>query len=206
MTENDAQHPAQPKLDRRIVRTRKAINTALDKLLSENDVSKITVSAIAREADIDRKTFYLHYPSIDSLLTHRAEEIIEHVIDIIRGHSEETRKQRIHGILADINKSIVENLGFYEHTAHSLPVNAMIDLMGRSAKPAFAATGVDTHLMDDVEFRMRMNFYLSGALMLYRSWVLSDHSTPIERISELLEETLDTDSFPALNLKSNSEN
>ena len=76
MTENDVQRPAQPKLDRRIVRTRKAINTALDKLLSENDVSKITVSAIAREADIDRKTFYLHYPSIDSLLTHRAEEII----------------------------------------------------------------------------------------------------------------------------------
>ena len=151
-------------------------------------------------------TVYLHYPSIDSLLTHRAEEIIEHVIDIIREHSEETRKQRIHGILADINKSIVENLGFYEHTAHSLPVNAMIDLMGRSAKPAFAATGVDTHLMDDVEFRMRMSFYLSGALMLYRSWVLSDHSTPIERISELLEETLDTDSLPALNLKSNSEN
>ena len=71
MAERKTDSSAQ-KTDRRIIRTKKAIDAALDKLLTEKDVSKITVSAIAREADIDRKTFYLHYSSIEELFSQRS--------------------------------------------------------------------------------------------------------------------------------------
>lgn len=46
--------------DRRVVRTRKAIREAFFKLMEDQDYHKITIASIAREADIDRKTFYLH--------------------------------------------------------------------------------------------------------------------------------------------------
>lgn len=45
--------------DRRVVRTRKAIREAFFKLMENQDYHKITIASVAREADIDRKTFYL---------------------------------------------------------------------------------------------------------------------------------------------------
>lgn len=57
----------QPHVDRRIVRTRKAIHTAFIELLTEMDFDKITITALAKRADIDRKTFYTHYSSTEEL-------------------------------------------------------------------------------------------------------------------------------------------
>ena len=58
--------------DKRVARTEKAIREAFFKLLGDVDYEKISVSALAREAGVDRKTFYLHYKSIDAL----ADEIL----------------------------------------------------------------------------------------------------------------------------------
>lgn len=54
--------------DRRVVRTRKAIREAFFKLMENQDYHKITIASVAREADIDRKTFYLHYRSVSDLV------------------------------------------------------------------------------------------------------------------------------------------
>ena len=50
---------SQPRVDRRVLRTRKAIHTAFIELLAEVDFDKITITALAKRADIDRKTFIL---------------------------------------------------------------------------------------------------------------------------------------------------
>lgn len=63
-------------IDRRIVRTRRAIHVTFIELLAEHEYSKITITALAKRADIDRKTFYTHYSSIDNLFE-----------DVIREHT-----------------------------------------------------------------------------------------------------------------------
>ena len=57
----------------------RAIREAFQKLLIEKGIDKITVSALAREADIDRKTFYLHFRSIDELIQQEADTLVERV-------------------------------------------------------------------------------------------------------------------------------
>lgn len=74
MIENKPTHH----LDRRIIRTRRAIRDAFISLLTETDYDKITITALAKRADIDRKTFYTHYASIDALFE-----------DVMRQYSEE---------------------------------------------------------------------------------------------------------------------
>ena len=64
------------RVDRRILKTRKAIREAFFKLASEQDYRKISISALAREANIDRKTFYLHYKSVDALVSELVDEFI----------------------------------------------------------------------------------------------------------------------------------
>ena len=54
--------------DRRVRKTKKAIQEAYFRLLEKKKTEKITVAEITREADIDRKTFYLHYTSVQDLI------------------------------------------------------------------------------------------------------------------------------------------
>ena len=56
------------KVDRRVVKTKKAIHNAFAKLLTEKELNDITISDIAELADINRGTFYFHYQDIYALL------------------------------------------------------------------------------------------------------------------------------------------
>ena len=52
------------RMDRRCLKTQKAIKNALVELMSEKDISQITIKELAQRADINRKTFYTHYTRI----------------------------------------------------------------------------------------------------------------------------------------------
>lgn len=52
------------KIDRRIVKTKRAINGALLQLLDTKEPEDITITELTTYADINRKTFYLHYTCI----------------------------------------------------------------------------------------------------------------------------------------------
>ena len=54
--------------DRRIVKTKEAIKDQLVKLLDHNDVDQIRITNLTTLAQINRKTFYLHYKSVESVI------------------------------------------------------------------------------------------------------------------------------------------
>ena len=49
------------KVDRRILKTKKAIKAAFIDLIMKNEIDAISIAMITEQADIGRKTFYLHY-------------------------------------------------------------------------------------------------------------------------------------------------
>lgn len=72
--------------DKRVIRTRKAIQSAFETLVSTTPLTEITVTLITQTADINRKTFYLHYDSIDDLLDSYIVNISEILISILQAH------------------------------------------------------------------------------------------------------------------------
>ncbi|WP_392391644.1 TetR/AcrR family transcriptional regulator [Slackia piriformis] len=50
-------------------------------MAQEKDYGKITISELAREADVDRKTFYLHYSSIEDMIDDRVGELVGGILD-----------------------------------------------------------------------------------------------------------------------------
>ena len=66
--------------DLRVRKTREAIHRAFQELICEKDYDQITVKELAQRAQINRKTFYLHYDSLDELLGELQEELAEHFI------------------------------------------------------------------------------------------------------------------------------
>lgn len=181
-------HSLEKKPDRRVVKTRKAIMDAFNRLVSQGDYTKITVSAIAREADIDRKTFYLHYNSIDELAHRKAEKVIERVLLVLREQEPETTdEKRLQAILGEVNRILTQEYQLFSNIAHRLSADQMLAYFEQAAGPALQHLGIPNSLEEDEDLRRRLHFYIAGAWSLYASWLTSPRRCPIEEISDTIQ-------------------
>lgn len=81
--------PAEEKLDPRVKRTRNLIQQAFTELLAEKGFRDITVQDITERAEVNRATFYAHYPDKYALLE-------EHIRQQFRQELEKRTLQACH--------------------------------------------------------------------------------------------------------------
>lgn len=188
-----------PRLDRRIVRSRNAILSAFERLLMEKPLADITVSAIAREANVDRKTFYVHFGTVDGLLDAIAEDVVEMIVDSVEltlaslgGDPNERALGAAETFFRTINEALCNNLMLNRQLIENIPLD---DFMARLREPLerkIAERDLLPHGLKDEMFDYYLAFLLSGIIGIYRTWALSDGSVPIERISAVANDlTLD---------------
>lgn len=70
-------------IDKRVQRTNKALKEAFRTLSKTNSYQEITVKKLTEAAGINRKTFYLHYDSIDDFLNTFVEELSAELLRLI---------------------------------------------------------------------------------------------------------------------------
>jgi hypothetical protein len=71
------------KIDRRVQKTNAALQQAFRQLARTTDYRNITVKKLTETAKINRKTFYLHYDSIDDFADTIADTAADELLDII---------------------------------------------------------------------------------------------------------------------------
>ena len=181
---------SKPRLDRRIVRSRNAILSAFEHLLMEKPLADITVSAIAREANVDRKTFYVHFGTVDGLLDAIAVDVVENIVDSVektlssmKGDTSERALSAAATFFRTINEALCNNLVLNRQLIENIPLD---DFMARLRVPLeheIAERGLLPEGLKDEMFDYYLAFLLSGIIGIYRTWALSDGSVPIERVS-----------------------
>lgn len=70
--------------DLRVRRTLKSIRNAFYTLVMEKNYSDISITELTDLAEINRKTFYLHYASLDELADEVKDEIVRDILDKIQ--------------------------------------------------------------------------------------------------------------------------
>lgn len=63
--------------DRRVKKTKKAIQDALMTLMDKKNISDITIIELTKEADVNRKTFYNHYSDIYQVMDEIENNLVE---------------------------------------------------------------------------------------------------------------------------------
>ena len=75
--------------DLRVRRTLKAIRSAFYELGLTKDYSDISITELTDRAEINRKTFYLHYSSLEDLVKEVEQEIVENILENVRLSAEQ---------------------------------------------------------------------------------------------------------------------
>ena len=74
--------------DRRFIKTEKVIFSTMVELLQKSDPESLMIDDLVYAADINKSTFYLHYQSIDQLISAIEDRLISNVSSILYGARE----------------------------------------------------------------------------------------------------------------------
>ena len=153
-------------MDKRMLRTREAIRCALLSLLNQKDASQINVSELTEKAQISRKTFYLHYASVDEALQELENEIEGWVMAQLAQSDIWDNRHDLYTILSRVDKAL------QEHETYSCYLEnrrSRYFLMYR-LKNSIAEVGEE-----DVE--AAADFAVSGVLSMYYDWLTAQRVT-----------------------------
>lgn len=70
-------------MDRRKRKTEMAIELALLELLGEKRITEISISELSLAADVNRKTFYNHYSSVEDVLSHIEQDFFHYIFSLL---------------------------------------------------------------------------------------------------------------------------
>ncbi len=98
-------------LDRRIVKSKRAMRNAVLSLMQEKDFKEISISEIVRIAELNRGTFYKHYQYKEDILN----EIIDEVIsDLIKSFREPYKGRKTF----EVNELTTSAIKIFDHVSN----------------------------------------------------------------------------------------
>lgn len=180
-------------LDRRIKRTRRALQAALISLILEKGYDSVTIEEVTERADLGRTTFYLHFRDKEELLKHAIDTICE---DFIQQHEtmlalvESTETAR-HALQGNIDERIL-----YHIFTHARNHADLYKVMLRGEGGATASKRFTQIIQDETNRRLSQlenlhskvplevfAVFFSGTLVEMVTWWLEkDQPYPIEEM------------------------
>ena len=159
--------------DLRTKRTIKNIRYAFCELIMEKKYSQISITELADLAEINRKTFYLHYSSLDELIGEMEHEIADSYLDYT---AEELENRDIAGCIAK----------FYHYLDEC---DEVTERLMCDEDYAFFYEHVASLILDSEEFLVFfegkrhpdiIKSYLVAVTSIYKSWLKAGRNIPIE--------------------------
>lgn len=168
--------------DLRVKKTHNAIRKALSDMICEMDYKDISVKELCARAMINRKTFYLHYESMDALLGELQDEIADKFISrkisyksladikaIIRVYFETTAN------MPKLHERLLCS-GSYQHIGESISRRIM-EHRYKENKDAFG--------LDEARESLVFSYFAMNSGNIYRQWVADGKKLSLEELIEM---------------------
>lgn len=164
-----------PCTDRRVRRTRCAIHSAFRALVARDGFRNITVSALAREANIDRKTFYLHYRGLDDLMAEEIRQIADQVaaalMPVSKGSAMAVNLRETLERVADL---FLADREFFRSVFAEAPLDRVVEALVPAIRSRVIAQGVLPAFRDTAALDNLIRFYVGGVGAVFFHWFLGE--------------------------------
>lgn len=175
---------AERKVDRRVIKTKKAIRNAFVELLSKKDIDHITVKDISDTADINRKTFYNYYSGVYQIVDELENEIVtafdELVVEIDLRHDIENPYLIFEKLTSILNRDI----DFYSHVMKIDSKSTLTPKIINNLKEKMWGSFYTQIAIDEETFNIIIEYVFSGMLAVYRCWFNSDRNISLEQLAK----------------------
>ena len=187
---------------RSAVRSRRLIRSAFLELLREKAYEKITVTDIVTRADINRSTFYAHYPDVRGLVEEIVGEAINHSTELADSLNIREFLADPVPFLRELSSYGSDNTELYALLCRSdFAQRQMEHLMRTLIDSALRSPAFPDELRCSPEFRIHISFFVGGTLSLYTMWLQGELDCSVEDITSQLSQLirLTAPLFPELN-------
>lgn len=172
------------KLDRRVVKSKRAIRNAFITLLTQKDINDITITDIADVADVDRKTVYNYYNGVYDILDEFEDELItllEEATKELDFEKNIKNPQHIFEILTDIINS---NFDLYSNLMKIDNNSQIVRKIVMSLEYQVRLALKKNIVKDSKKVDVLSEFITFGMLSVYQNWFNSSDRQPLEEFSK----------------------
>ena len=172
------------KVDRRVVRTKRAIRNAFAALLSVKDVDDITVRELADAADISRKTFYNYYSGIYQVRDEIENEVISDMEEALTNADYSRDMRDPSRVLLHLTQLFRSDPDFYGHLMRMNRNSSFIVKIDAALKNAFKASLLEKTTLTPQQADIVLSYTISGLFSVYQSWFLDPQNISLEELSQ----------------------
>lgn len=171
-------------MDRRVIRTKRAIRNSLALLLNEKEINDITIKEIAERADINRKTFYNYYSGIHEIIEEIENEVVSKVGELLKDINFRESMNNPYSIFQKINNVILSDFDFYSHLLSITENHTFTQKITQMLKNKIKETLFLQTSLNDSQIKVVLDYSVSGIISVYQNWFNSDRKESIEEISK----------------------
>ena len=161
--------------DLRVRRTLNSIRKAFYELVLEKDYSEISITELTDLAGINRKTFYLHYSSLNERVQEVEEEI---VIDILKCIETAAENLDVPGCVGNFYR--------YLESCNEVQQKLLCDLhysfFYEDVTDAVLKSGAFKKFFDLTDYPDIVRSYSISITFIYRNWALNNRPIPLDTL------------------------
>ncbi len=170
--------------DRRVKKTKKALQAALATLVSEKDLHTITIKELTTQADVHRSTFYAHYADIYDLYDELENTVITELTELIETNFSldlNTYYQILFDYV-DANQQFCKML-FSNHITHRF-FDRLTGLFKQACLKSWTLVLNSSDISDELDYLAQ--YHLQGCFAIIRKWADADFTYPKTKMTALL--------------------
>lgn len=171
---------ADKKVDLRIQRTKDSIRKTFEEMICEMDYEQISIKELAQRARINRKTFYLHYNTLDDLLREIQNEMAQNFIKRTQGLERPQDMDKITREFFLCSEELgkagerITCSGNYKYISRKITN----DIMNQTWKS-------DSKSINPYIQNIIMTYVSQSTLEIYKQWVADGKKIPLEDIIQI---------------------
>ena len=170
-----------PNIDLRVQRTKRLLKDEFKKMFIEMDYEKITIKELCERAMINRRTFYLHYNSIDDILNEVLDEMARDFLEYTKDYDHFVNPERI---VKDYF-TFTSGSPLFEKLNNSIDYNYLRESVNTRVLEIAKENFKSVSHFDSFKIKMMMTYLNSATVNMYRIWCQDGKKVPMEEAIEI---------------------
>ncbi len=184
----DTNPVTEAKPDRRILKTKKAIYEALVELMQKKKLNSITVTELAAAANINRKTFYTYYSTVNDVLDEGINELISSLKDLMYAMSEDYNMLSPQTLFAFLN-TVMSDVDMVSDLFASDNGNMLFNRLQKALQETLLKELIDNDIKMNVppeQYPLISSFVAGGMVSVYYEWITNPNKTSLDEMTRTL--------------------